>query len=217
MENFEINALKKEEAWRLFRIIGEFVEGFDSMADCLPAVTVFGSARISQDHTYYDIAQRLGGELARRGYTVITGGGPGIMEGANRGAFERGGKSIGLNVSLGHEQRPNGFTTRQLQFRYFFVRKVMLVKYSSAFFVLPGGFGTLDELFEALTLIQTKKVEPFPVVLLGREFWGGLVAWLNQQLLGRQLIGPEDLQRFHVTDDVDEALGLLEAYRPGRR
>jgi hypothetical protein len=217
MDNFEINALRKEESWRLFRIMGEFVEGFDSLADYLPAVTVFGSARTAPEHPDYETARQLGTALAQRGYTVFTGGGMGVMEGANRGAFESGGRSIGLNVSLPREQQPNSYTTRHLQFRYFFVRKVMLVKYASAFYVLPGGFGTLDELFESLTLIQTHKVEPFPVVLMGREYWSGLVDWLRSQALRRTLLEPADLELFHVTDDIEEAVGFVEEHRKGRR
>jgi uncharacterized protein (TIGR00730 family) len=213
MNQFEINALRKEESWRLFRILGEFVEGFDTLPQCLPAVTVFGSARTDESHPDYATARKLAGFLAKRGYSVITGGGPGIMEAANRGAQESGGTSVGLNVALTREQIPNAYATMHLHFRYFFVRKVMLVKYSSAFFVLPGGFGTLDELFEALTLIQTHKVKPFPVVLLGSEFWGGLLEWMRRQLLTRELIAPSDLHLFKVTDSVEEALEMLETYR----
>jgi uncharacterized protein (TIGR00730 family) len=209
MDSYEINDLKKEESWRLFRIMGEFVEGFDALAGCLPAVTIFGSARIRSDHPDYERARRLSGLLADRGYAVFTGGGPGIMEAANRGAFEHGGTSVGLNVSVGRTQVPNAYTTLPLHFHYFFVRKVMLVKYASAFFVMPGGLGTLDELFEALTLIQTHKVAPFPVVLLGKDYWSGLIAWLKTQVLAQGLVSPQDLNLFHVTDDIEEAVGLL--------
>lgn len=215
MLQFEINALRKEEPWRLFRILGEFVEGFDALPECLPAVTVYGSARVEPGSPDYERARRLGALLAERGYSVITGGGPGLMEAANRGAFERNGKSVGLNVALGREQIPNSYTTTHLHFRYFFVRKVMLVKYSSAFYVLPGGFGTLDELFECLTLIQTHKIEPFPVVLIGTEFWGGLVDWLKDQVLGRGLVAESDLRLFRVTDDIEESVRLVEDH--GRR
>ena len=216
MDQFEINALRKEEPWRLFRILGEFVEGFDVLPECLPAVTIYGSARVQPGSIDYERARRLAELLADRGYSVITGGGPGMMEAANRGAYERGGKSVGLNVALGREQTPNSFTTTHLHFRYFFVRKVMLVKYSSAFFVLPGGFGTLDELFECLTLIQTHKIEPFPVVLIGKEFWGGLVDWMKDQLLQRGLISPEDLGLFRITDDIEESVQLVEDRRNAR-
>jgi uncharacterized protein (TIGR00730 family) len=213
MDAFEISALRNEEAWRLFRILGEFVEGFDTLVEFLPAVTVFGSARTREGHPEYELARRLGVMLAKRGYSVFTGGGPGIMEAANRGAFEHGGPSVGLNVALSTEQPANLYTTVQLHFRYFFVRKVMLVKYSSAFFVLPGGFGTLDELFEALTLIQTAKVEPFPVVLIGREFWSGLVDWLRAQVLGRGMMSRGDMHLFQVTDDIEEAVQVVEDHR----
>lgn len=213
MDQFEINALRKEEPWRLFRILGEFVEGFDALPECLPAATVWGSARVAPGSPDYERARRLGALLADRGYSVITGGGPGLMEAANRGAFERNGKSVGLNVALGREQIPNSYTTTHLHFRYFFVRKVMLVKYSSAFFVLPGGFGTLDELFECLTLVQTHKIEPFPIVLIGTEFWNGLVEWLKAQVLTRGLIAGSDLRLFRVTDDIDDAVRQVEDHR----
>lgn len=213
MDQFEINALRKEEPWRLFRIMGEFVEGFDTLPECLPAVTVYGSARLHEHDPYYERSRRLGALLAERGYSVITGGGPGAMEAANRGAFDRGGKSVGLNVALSREQVPNPYTTRHLHFRYFFVRKVMLVKYSSAFYFLPGGFGTLDELFECLTLIQTHKVEPFPLVLIGTEFWGGMVGWLKDQVLRRGLVSESDLNLFQVTDDIEQSVRLLEDQR----
>jgi hypothetical protein len=219
MNAFEINALRKEESWRLFRILGEFVEGFDTLPACLPAVTVYGSARTDESDPEYARARRLAELLVERGYAVITGGGPGIMEAANRGAFERGGTSVGLNVALPREQVHNPYTTMHLQFRYFFVRKVMLVKYSTAFFVLPGGYGTLDELFECLTLIQTHKVEPFPVVLIGAEFWGGLVGWLKAQALKRKLVDAWDLDLFRVTDDIEEAVRMVEdrsGTRPAR-
>ena len=165
--SYEINDLEKKESWRLFRIIGEFVEGFDVLPQFLPAVTIFGSARTSEDDPNYKLAMELAEELVREGFSVLTGGGPGVMEAANRGAKQGGGNSIGLNIELPAEQSANAFLTFGLSFRYFFVRKVMLVKYASAFFLLPGGFGTLDELFETLTLIQTNKIRPFPVVLIG--------------------------------------------------
>jgi hypothetical protein len=213
MPRFEINELEKQESWRMFRIIGEFVEGFDVLPEFLPAVTVFGSARVGEDHPYYAIGRRLGGALAEKGYTVLTGGGLGTMEAANRGAFEHKGRSIGLNIELPHEQTPNRYTNRSLSFRYFFVRKVMLVKYSTGFFLLPGGFGTLDEAFETITLIQTRKIKPFPVVMLGKAFWGGLVDWIRDRALKEGLVSPEDLSLLRVTDDIDEAVELVEAHR----
>jgi len=210
---YEINQLEKQESWRLFRIIGEFVEGFDELPNYLPAVTVYGSARIKEGSPYYDLARELGRALTEAGYTVTTGGGPGLMESANRGAFEQGGTSIGLNVELPREQKPNRFLTVALSFRYFFVRKVMLVKYATAFILLPGGYGTLDEFFETVTLIQTRKIRPFPVVLMGRAYWSGLVTWMRERMLADGLISPEDLELFHVTDDVQDAVAHVNAYR----
>jgi len=197
----------------MFRIIGEFVEGFDILPNYLPAVTVYGSARISEDSPSYAQALELGQALAREGYTVITGGGGGVMESANRGAFDAGGKSIGLNVELPQEQKPNPYLTYGLSFRYFFVRKVMLVKYATGFVLLPGGFGTLDEFFETLTLIQTGKIKPFPVVLLGTEFWGGLVEWMKQHMVDQGLVGKDDLSLFLLTDEVEHAVAYINQYR----
>ena len=221
MNSYEINELEKREAWRLFRIIGEFVEGFDVLPQFLPAVTIYGSARTQEGHPYYDLAKGLAEELVREGFSVLTGGGPGLMEAANRGAKEGGGNSVGLNIELPMEQTVNSFITFGLSFRYFFVRKVMLVKYASAFFLLPGGFGTMDELFETLTLIQTQKIRPFPVVLMGTEYWSGLISWMREQMVGGGMISEEDMGLFHLTDDVQEAVSLVkqsvarkEAYSP---
>ena len=210
MNSYEINELEKKESWRLFRIIGEFVEGFDALPRYLPAVTVYGSARIPEDHAYYKKAQELAQALVKEGYSVLTGGGPGLMQGANQGAKESGGNSIGLNIELPREQHMNPFLTVGLKFRYFFVRKVMLVKYSSAFVLLPGGFGTLDELFETLTLIQTHKIRPFPVVLIGTEFWSGLMDWLLKTVVDGGMISAEDLTLFTITDDVAEAMRIIK-------
>ena len=211
--NSEIDKLRKEEPWRLFRIMGEFVEGFDTLPEYVPCVTVFGSSRVPEDHPYYEQARKIGRALGERGYTVLTGGGPGAMEAVNRGAFEVGAQSIGLNIFLPHEQVPNPYTTASMRFRYFFVRKVMLVKYSTAFFLLPGGFGTLDELFETLTLIQTQKVSPFPVILIGTNFWNGLLTWIRDTLVREQMIMPEDLGLLRCTDDLDEAMALVDESR----
>lgn len=216
MNSFEINELEKKESWRLFRIIGEFVEGFDSLPRYLPAVTVYGSSKIGPDHPYYEMAKNLAKALVEEGYSVMTGGGPGLMAGANQGAIESGGNSLGLNIELQAEQDMNPFLTLGLKFRYFFVRKVMLVKYASAFILLPGGYGTLDELFETLTLIQTRKIRPFPVVLMGSEFWGGLLDWIGKDLLGRGLISEEDRGLFHLTDDVAEAVNLVKQFKNER-
>ena len=201
-----------EESWRLFRIMGEFVQGFEEMSDIGRAVTIFGSARFTPDQPYALRAEKLAGNLARSGYAVFTGGGPGIMRAANKGAFEADGRSIGLNIDLPREQDPNPYQTDSLSFRYFFVRKVMLVKYSTAFVVFPGGFGTIDELFESLTLIQTEKIKPFPVYLVGSEFWEGLVKWMRERLIGEGVIAPEDLHLFKVVDDVETIPDEIEAY-----
>jgi len=194
------------DPWRVLRIQTEFVEGFGLLAELPRAVSVFGSARTSRDDPEYDMARRLGGALADAGWAVITGGGPGIMEATNRGASEAGGLSVGLGIELPFEQSLNDWVDLGLEFRYFFARKTMFVKYSQAFIILPGGFGTMDELFEALTLVQTRKVNQFPVILMGAEFWAPLVTWLRDTLTPRGLILPEDLELLQVTDDVDDAV-----------
>src|ERR687890_2370177 len=176
------------DTWRVFRIMGEFVEGFDELATVTRGVAVFGSARTPAEDPYHAAAQETSALLARAGFSVITGGGPGIMEAANRGAFEAGGVSIGCNIELPFEQAPNPYQTRTLTFKYFFVRKTMFVKYSTAFVIFPGGFGTLDELFESLTLIQTRKIRNFPVVLFGTAYWGGMVGWVKERLLTERMI-----------------------------
>ncbi|SDI78525.1 hypothetical protein SAMN05421869_10798 [Nonomuraea jiangxiensis] len=198
------------DPWRVLRIQAEFVEGFGQLAELPPAVTVFGSARTPEGSADYQTSQALGRALAEAGYAVITGGGPGIMEAANRGAQEvDGAVSVGLGIELPFEQRMNDYVDLGIEFRYFFVRKTMFVKYSCGFITLPGGFGTLDELFEALTLVQTNKVTSFPVVLLGSEFWGGLLEWIKATLLGSGKIAPQDLDLISVTDDVDEAVRII--------
>jgi uncharacterized protein (TIGR00730 family) len=213
---YEINQLEKEESWRMFRIMGEFVEGFDALSRITPAVTVFGSARARPGERAYDTAEAIGRAVAKAGFTVVTGGGPGVMEAACKGAFEAGGKTVGLNIELPMEQKPNPYTTISLHFHYFFVRKVMLVKYATAFVLLPGGFGTIDEMFETLTLIQTHKIRPFPVILVGRDFWQGLLDWLRQRALADGFISPADLDIFAVIDDPAEvAERILEFYRGG--
>ncbi|MCO6438892.1 MAG: TIGR00730 family Rossman fold protein [Phycisphaerae bacterium] len=189
--------------------MSEFVEGFETMSRVPPGVSIFGSARATPDSVHYLRAADLGRALARKNFSVITGGGPGIMEAANRGAAEAGGVSVGLNIELPHEQLPNQYQNLALDFRYFFVRKVMFVKYAVAFVCFPGGFGTMDEFFESMTLIQTERVEPFPVVLLGEAFWNPLVSWMKQQLRDNKFVGPTDLELFHITDDVDEAVSLI--------
>ena len=194
------------DPWRVLRIQTEFVEGFGLLAELPRAVSVFGSARTPPDHPEYEMARRLGGALADAGWAVITGGGPGIMEATNRGASEAGGLSVGLGIELPFEQSLNEWVDIGLEFRYFFARKTMFVKYAQAFVILPGGFGTMDELFEALTLVQTHKVNQFPVILIGAEFWAPLLAWLRDTLVPQGLISPEDLELFQVTDDVDDAV-----------
>jgi uncharacterized protein (TIGR00730 family) len=197
---------KTKDAWRALRILSEFVEGFDTLADLPPAVSVFGSARSKPESPECELAADLGAALAEAGYAVITGGGPGVMEAANRGATEAGGMSVGLGIELPFEQGLNDWVDIGIDFRYFFARKTMFVKYAQAFVVLPGGFGTLDELFEALTLVQTRKVTRFPVVLMGSAYWSGLFDWLRGTLLADGKIGVADLDLILLTDDVDEAV-----------
>ena len=197
------------DTWRVFRIMGEFVEGFDELASVTNGVSVFGSARIPPDHAQYKAAQETAALLARAGFAVITGGGPGIMEAANRGAFEAGGLSIGCNIELPFEQKPNPYLTRYMKFKYFFVRKTMFVKYSTAFIIFPGGYGTLDELFEALTLIQTRKIRDFPVVLFESAYWGGMVRWLKDVMLKEGKITEQELRLLHLTDSPTEAVEIV--------
>jgi uncharacterized protein (TIGR00730 family) len=199
------------DPWRVLRIQSEFVEGFGALAELGPAVSVFGSARTRPGMPAYGLAQELGGALAKAGYAVITGGGPGVMEAANRGASEAGGISVGLGIELPFEQGINDWVDVGVNFRYFFARKTMFVKYARAFCVLPGGFGTLDETFEALTLVQTRKVTRFPVVLLGSSYWSGLLSWLRETMLAYGAISPGDLDLVTVTDDVAEAVSVIVA------
>jgi uncharacterized protein (TIGR00730 family) len=197
------------DTWRVFRIMGEFVQGFDEMATLTRGIAFFGSARTKPEDVYYKAAQETAALLVREGFAVITGGGPGIMEAANQGAFEAGGLSIGCNIELPFEQSSNPYLTRSVTFRYFFVRKLMFVKYSLGFIIFPGGFGTLDELFEALTLIQTKKIRNFPVVLFGREYWNGLLNWMRDYMLPQGKIAEHDLRLFHLTDSPTEVVEIV--------
>jgi uncharacterized protein (TIGR00730 family) len=199
----------KSDSWRVLRIMGEFVWGFDNLADVSDGVTIFGSARTQPDDPYYQKAVETARLLAEAGIPVITGGGPGIMEAANRGAMDGGGLSIGCNIELPFEQGSNAYLTRSLNFKFFFVRKMMFVKYATAFIVFPGGYGTLDELFEALTLIQTGKVKHFPVILFGRDYWSGLTDWLAATVAAERKINPTDLHLFRVTDDPAEAAAIV--------
>lgn len=199
------------DSWRLFRIMAEFVEGFDSMAVVKrPTVSVFGSARFGEDHKFYEIARKVSYGLAEAGYAVMTGGGPGIMEAGNRGAAEAGGVSIGLNIDLPFEQEGNPYANLPLEFKYFFVRKVMLVKYAMAFICMPGGFGTLDELFEAVTLIQTQRIKAFPIVLVGSDYWQGMLDWIKERMLEAETIREEDLDIMRVLDDPEEIVQYVK-------
>jgi hypothetical protein len=197
------------ELWRTIQIAREFLRGFRALHFVGPCVTVFGSARFPETHPYYVLGRQLGGRLARTGFTVMTGGGPGIMEAANRGAKEVGGRSVGCNIELPQEQSPNPYLDRWITFRHFYVRKVMLIKYSYAFVALPGGFGTLDEIFETAVLIQTGKIRDFPLVLMGQEFWQPLMDFIEMRLLREGVVDPADPKRFTVTDSVDEAVTVI--------
>ena len=207
---------QETDTWRTLRILGEFVEGFDALAEVGPAVSIFGSARVGRRNRYYGAARRLAAELARQGFAIITGGGPGIMEAANRGAKEAGGLSIGCNIELPFEQGLNEYVDLGMEFRYFFVRKVMFVKYAEGFVIFPGGFGTLDELFEALTLIQTGKVEHFPVVLYGKDYWEGMMEWIREKPLYEEKVSPEDLELVTITSDIDEACEAITRHHRSR-
>ncbi len=201
-----IDEINLQDAWRLFKILSEFVEGFDTLAAMPPAVTFFGSARVTEGDWEYDSARDLSSRLASDECAIITGGGPGVMEAANRGAQEANGVSIGLNIEIPFEQQPNPYIDKLITFRYFFVRKVMFVKYSIAFVIFPGGFGTMDELFEALTLIQTHKIKPFPVYMVGKDYWGGLMDWLKKRMLEEDKISAEDLDILHVVDSHEDVV-----------
>ena len=201
------------DPWRALRILSEFVEGFDALAAVGPAVTIFGSARVPAGTPEYELARDIARRLAGYGFAIITGGGPGIMEAANRGCREGGGLSIGCNIELPHEQHLNPYVDLSVEFHYFFARKTMFVKYADAFVILPGGFGTLDELFEALTLVQTRKVTRFPVILFGTAYWSGLVEWIRSSMLAQGTVSPADLDLLHVTDDVDDMIRVVhDAY-----
>jgi uncharacterized protein (TIGR00730 family) len=207
-ENKTWQEIKVTDSWHIFKIMAEFVEGFEKLAKIGPCVSIFGSARTARDHKYYLLTEQIAAQLTKYGYGVISGGGPGIMEAANKGAFEAGGKSVGLNIELPFELFENKYIDRDkfLEFKYFFVRKVMFMKYAQGFIVLPGGFGTLDEFFEALTLIQTGKTARFPVVLVGKEYWSGLVDWLKDKMLSAGNIKEEDLNLYQLVDTAEEAV-----------
>ena len=206
------NTFIREDPWRIFRIMSEFVDSFQTMSQVGPAVTVFGSARTKPTDPYYRAALEIGKGLAKHNLAVVTGGGPGIMEAANKGATHAGGKSVGLNIELPHEQNGNRFANVPIHFHYFFSRKVCFVKYSIGFVFMPGGFGTLDELFEVLTLVQTQRIPQFPLILFGKAHWKGLIAWLKLRLEKGDLISPDDLDLLKITDDVDEVIAIIRDY-----
>jgi uncharacterized protein (TIGR00730 family) len=209
---YEINELAKEESWRLFRIIGELVEGFDKLSGIEPAVTIYGSAQLRPDDEFYHQTEEIAHRLGELGFSIITGGGPGVMEAANKGAREAGVASVGLNVQLPEEQACNVYSTKTIIFNHFFVRKVMLVKYATSFIIMPGGLGTLDELTEVLTLIQTGKIKPFPVVLFNSEYWRGFLGWLRSPVLAKRFISEEDFNILRVCDHPDEVIDIVQSW-----
>ncbi|HEX9975624.1 MAG TPA: TIGR00730 family Rossman fold protein [Dehalococcoidales bacterium] len=209
---YEINQLVKEESWRLFRIIGEFVEGFDKLSGIEPAVSIYGSARIQPGDKLYAQTEEIARRLGERGFSIVTGGGPGVMEAANKGAREAGVNSVGLNIDLPEEQACNPYANRSITFRHFFVRKVMLVKYTSAFVIMPGGLGTMDELTEVLTLIQTRKIKPFPVILFDSQFWKGFLDWLQSPVLANGYVSEEDFNLLRVCDTPDAVIEAVQQW-----
>jgi len=211
-KQYVIDSLSIEESWRVFRIMAEFVDGIETLSEVHNAVTIFGSARVKSDDIYYQKTEILARLLAQAGFSVITGGGPGIMAAANKGASEAGGKSVGLNIRLPFEQKPNPYSNVHLDYKYFFIRKVMFVKYAVAYVILPGGFGTMDELFEALTLIQTKRIKSFPLILMGSDYWQGLLDWLKKTMLAEDKIIPSDLDLIQVVDEPEEVVKLIKKY-----
>lgn len=202
----------REDPWRIFRIMSEFVEGFEDLADIKDAASIFGSARTKPSNKYYKLAEETAALLVREGYAVITGAGPGIMEAANKGAKREGGESIGLNILIPIMQRPNRYVTRLLEFRYFFCRKVMFAKYSKALIAFPGGFGTMDEFFEVITLVQTRRTDPFPIIVVGREFWGKLVKWMHEELVANKMIDKPDLNIFTMADTPKEIIAIINKF-----
>ncbi|MCA1988677.1 MAG: TIGR00730 family Rossman fold protein [Desulfarculus sp.] len=208
-QQYVLDALSAQESWRMFRILSEFVDAIDTMSNVPKGVSIFGSARVKPGSDVYRLSEDLGRRLVEAGFSVITGGGGGVMEAGNKGAAEAGGHSVGLNIELPFEQRPNPYANVRLSFRYFFVRKVIFVKYSVAYIVMPGGFGTLDEMAEAITLIQTQRIRPFPVILFGSDYWNGLMDWFRDQLARHEMISPEDLDLIRVMDDPADVIRLI--------
>ncbi len=211
-KQYLVDALTIQESWRIFRIMAEFVDAIETLSGVNHAVSIFGSARVKAGEPYYEKTVVLARRLAQEGFSVITGGGPGIMEAANKGAAEGGGKSVGMNIRLPFEQKPNPYANIHIDYKYFFIRKVMFVKYALAYIILPGGFGTLDELFEALTLIQTKRIRSFPVILVGSEFWKGLLDWIRKTLIREGMIQQEDLHYFQIIDDPEEVVRHIKKF-----
>ena len=211
-KQYVVDSLSIEESWRVFRIMAEFVDSIEILSDVHKAVTIFGSARVAPTDIYYQKAERLAQLLAKNGFSVITGGGPGIMEAGNKGATEAGGQSIGMNIRLPFEQKPNPYANIRIDYKYFFTRKVMFVKYAVAYVIMPGGFGTMDELFEALTLIQTKRIKSFPLILMGSDYWQGLLDWLKKTMLAEGKILPADLELIQIIDDPEEVVKHIKKY-----
>lgn len=209
-KQYLINEMTVRDTWRMFHILAEFVEGFEALAECHPAVTIFGSARAKPGDNIYQKAEKIARLLAENGFSVITGGGPGVMEAANKGASSGGGKSIGLNIQLPLEQKPNPYANIRLNFRYFFIRRVMFVKYAVAYVIFPGGFGTMDELFESLTLIQTHKIKAFPVILVGSDYWKGLLDWMNEVVLKGGKISDSDIDIFQLINEPTEIVKVIK-------
>jgi len=214
---YEINDLAKEESWRMFRIMGELVQGFDDLAGIEPAVTIYGSARITENDELYAQTEEIARRLGELGFSIITGGGPGVIEAANRGALKAGVTSVGLNIELPEEQDCNAYTTKSITFSHFFIRKVMLVKYATAFVIMPGGLGTLDEVTEVLTLIQTHKIKPFPVVLFNSDYWRGFLSWLQKSVLARGFISEEDFNLLMVCDEPDTVVETVKKWHTERQ
>lgn len=211
-KQYLIDDLSMQESWRLFKIMSEIVDGFETLSEIGPAVSMFGSARVKPESPLYKETEEFSKALSEAGFSVITGGGPGLMEAGNKGAFENGGESIGLHIHLPMEQHNNPYMNIRSDFRYFFIRKLMFIKYAMAYVALPGGYGTLDELAEALVLIQTHRIRPFPIVLFGSDFWGGLIDWFQEQLVANEFCNIEDLDLFMVTDDITEAVNYIKKH-----
>lgn len=207
---YPVDEFTVQESWRIFRIMAEFIEGFEALSTIPPAVAIFGSTRARPEDKRYKTAEQIARMLVKEGFSIMTGAGPGVMEAANKGAAESGGVSVGLNIELPQEQKPNKYVKTLLNFRYFFVRKVMFVKYSHAFVIMPGGFGTLDELFESITLVQTDKIKPFPIIMVGSSYWQGLIDWIKQETLAKGMISKKELNIFKLVNTPEEAVSIIK-------